>query len=177
MDIYSQLKEDHDETKQLMEQILDAGPRSAKKRETLFQDFRIALTVHSKVEEAVFYSQLKYNPDLKVSELEAENEHRVVSLLLEELNTTPKDGPEWLAKFKLLKELLEHHIQEEEKEIFKEAKQVLSDELAEDLGNRMRSRTQLVRAALEPIPAQEQRKSAMKAGSRRSEVSEAKHGI
>lgn len=177
MDIYSQLKGDHDELKQLMEQIGDAGSRAAKKRETLFQDFRLALVVHSKVEEAVFYSQLKYHPDLKISALEAENEHRVAALLLEELNTTAKDGPEWLAKFSLLKEMLEHHIEEEEKEIFKEAKQALSDELAEDLGNRMRSRSQLVRAALEPIPPQERKKQAARAGSRRGEAAaEAKPG-
>ena len=69
MDIYSQLKDDHKELKQLLEQISDAGPRAAKNRETLFQEFKLALLVHSKVEEAVFYSQLKYLPDLQPNEL------------------------------------------------------------------------------------------------------------
>lgn len=155
MDIYSQLKGDHDELKELMEQIGASGSRAAKKREAVFQDFRMGLLVHSKVEEAVFYSQLKYIPELQTKELEAENEHRVAGLLVEELNTTPKDTPEWMAKFMMLKEMLEHHIQEEEDELFKKAKQALSEDLAEDLGNRMRNRSLVVKAALEPIPAQQ----------------------
>jgi hypothetical protein len=154
MDIYSQLKGDHDELKQLMERICARGTGAAKKREAAFRDFKMSLLVHSKVEEAVFYSQLKYIPGLEVKELEAENEHRVAGLLLEELGTMPADGPEWTAKFMMLREMLEHHIEEEEKELFKKAKQALSDDLAEDLGNRMRNRSLVVKAALEPIPAQ-----------------------
>ncbi len=171
MDIYSQLKDDHDELKRFLSWIADAGSRAAKKRETLFQEFKLALLVHSRVEEAVFYSQLKSHPELKIQELEAENEHRMAGLLLDELNTMPKDNPEWMAKFMMLKEMLEHHIEEEEKELFKKARQVLDEELAEDLGDRMHSRSQLVRAALEPIPPkQQQKKVTMKPGSRRGEA-------
>ncbi|HEY3486921.1 MAG TPA: hemerythrin domain-containing protein [Gammaproteobacteria bacterium] len=151
MNIYTQLKDDHAELQQLLDQIHETGPRAAKKRDNLFSDFKLALLVHSKVEEAVFYSQLKAYPNLEIDELEAENEHRLSGLLLEELNSMPKDSPEWRAKFVLLKEMLEHHIEEEEQEIFKKAKKALSKELAEDLGNRMRSRSQVVKAALEPV--------------------------
>ncbi|HEX5057310.1 MAG TPA: hemerythrin domain-containing protein [Gammaproteobacteria bacterium] len=154
MDIYSQLKSDHDELRRLLEQIGDSGQRAPKKREAAFQDFKLALLVHSKVEEAVFYSQLKYLPELKTPELEAENEHRVAGLLLEELGTMPNDTPEWTAKFMMLRELLEHHIEEEEAELFKKARQALSEELAEDLGTRMRNRSLVVKAALQPVPIQ-----------------------
>lgn len=154
MDIYSQLKDDHDELRRLMEQIGDGERKSSKKRQATFQDFRLALLVHSKVEEAVFYSQLKYVTELKTSELEAENEHRMAGLLLEELATMPDDNPEWTAKFIMLREMLEHHIEEEEAELFKKAKQALSEELAEDLGARMRNRSLVVKAALQPIPVQ-----------------------
>jgi hemerythrin-like domain-containing protein len=151
MNIYSQLKGEHKELKHFLQQIEGTGSRAIRKRESLFQDFKLALLVHSKVEEAVFYSQLKSYPPLETNELEAENEHRVAGLLLEELNTMPKNNPEWMAKFMMLKEMLEHHIQEEEQEIFKKAKRALSDELAEDLGNTMRDRSQVVKAALEPV--------------------------
>jgi hypothetical protein len=154
MDIYSQLKGDHDELKRLMEQIGDSGPTASKKREIAFQDFKLALLVHSKVEEAVFYSQLKYVPELKTRELEAENEHRVAGLLVEELGTMPAGNPEWAAKFMMLREMLEHHIEEEEVELFEKAKRALSRELAEDLGARMRNRSLAVKAALQPIPVE-----------------------
>jgi hemerythrin-like domain-containing protein len=75
----------------------------------------------------------------------------VAGLLLEELNTMPEDNPEWMAKFMMLKEMLEHHIEEEEQEIFRKAKRALSNELAEDLGNTMRHCSLVVKAALEPV--------------------------
>jgi hemerythrin-like domain-containing protein len=171
MDIYAQLKSDHDQLKRFLSWIEDAGDRAVKKRETLFQEFKLALLVHSKVEEAVFYSQIKFYPELKTLELEAENEHRIAALLLDELNTMPKDSPEWAAKFVLLKEMLEHHIEEEEKEIFKKARRILSTELVQDLGDRMQNRSQLVRAALEPIPPQQRpKKASIKPAMRRGEV-------
>src|SRR5688500_10719901 len=99
MNIYSRLKGDHNELKQFLKQIEATTSRAVKRRESLFQDFKLALLVHSKVEEAVFYTQLKSYKPLETNELEAENEHRVAGFLLEELNTMPKDNPEWMAKF------------------------------------------------------------------------------
>jgi len=60
-----------------------------------------------------------------------------VKELLKELASTPKDTEEWTAKLTVLKENVEHHVEEEEGEMFKKARKVLTDEEAEELGSRM----------------------------------------
>jgi len=69
--------------------------------------------------------------------LEAVEEHAIVKELLAELDELPKDDESWGAKLKVLKENVEHHVEEEEGEMFKKARQVLSDDELESLGSRM----------------------------------------
>jgi hypothetical protein len=69
--------------------------------------------------------------------LEAYEEHKVVKRLLAELEAEPKDTEEWSAKFTVLKENVEHHVEEEEGEMFKKARKVLSEEEIEELGARL----------------------------------------
>ncbi len=57
--------------------------------------------------------------------------------LLSELDTEAKDDETWTAKFTVLKENIEHHVEEEEGELFKKARKVLSQEEIEELGARM----------------------------------------
>ncbi len=69
--------------------------------------------------------------------LEAFEEHKVVKTLLGELESLGKDKEEWTAKFTVLKENIEHHVEEEEGEMFPKARKVLGEEGAETLGTRM----------------------------------------
>ena len=69
--------------------------------------------------------------------LEAFEEHRVVKRLLSELESMPKTDERWGAKLKVLQENVEHHVEEEEGEMFKSARKVLSQEQIEELGARM----------------------------------------
>ena len=64
-------------------------------------------------------------------------EHKVVKRLLSELESEPKDAEEWTAKFTVLKENVEHHVEEEEGEMFKKARRVLSQEEIDELGTRL----------------------------------------
>jgi hemerythrin-like domain-containing protein len=69
--------------------------------------------------------------------LEAFEEHRIVKQLLAELEASSKDDEQWTAKFTVLKENIEHHVEEEEGEMFTKARKVLSEEEIETLGTRM----------------------------------------
>jgi hypothetical protein len=69
--------------------------------------------------------------------LEAYEEHNVVKTLLAELDVLPKDDETWEAKLTVLKENVEHHVEEEEGEMFKKARKVLSTEQIEALGARL----------------------------------------
>ena len=151
MNIYERLKQEHDEARELFEQLADTSDRAVKKRSELFEKLKLDLWVHHKLEEAVFYSVLAEHRETRDEAYEAINEHHVANGLLEELDSMPVDSAAWHAKLGTLKELAEHHMEEEEEEVFEEARSVLSDEQAEQIGKAMADRKKVVLAALQPI--------------------------
>lgn len=151
MDIFTKLKEDHDKVKDIMEKIGETSSGAISTREKLFFTLKNELLAHAKVEEAVFYHSIQSRRNLKEDVLEAYNEHRMIAMLLDELDTIPKGNDQWLAKFHFLKELVEHHVEDEEEEVFPKAQQVLSEKKAEELGEIMAQREQAVIEALQPL--------------------------
>lgn len=151
MDIYMKLKADHRAVKKMMEDIEKCTSRSSKRREELFAQLKTELLAHSRVEEAVFYSVLKKEKGSVNNVLEALNEHHVVDLLMSELDTISKNNPHWKAKFTFLKEVIEHHVQEEESELFKKAHEIIGKEESINLGKAMEQREKSVKEALEPV--------------------------
>ena len=149
--IFEELKSDHDEIKDLLGKLANTTARAEKKRTELLEKLKLKLTVHAKVEEAVFYSPLREARKTRDVVLEGFNEHRVADGLLQELAIMPCDNDQWTAKLKLLKELVEHHIEEEENEMFSGARQTLKEDKATELGNQFRSRSRVIAAALEPV--------------------------
>jgi len=149
MEIYARIKKDHDEARELMEKIKKTSPGD--ERDELFEYFARDMWLHHKLEEAVFYRTLAEKRKTRGEAFEAENEHHVANGLLEELETMPADSHEWMAKFGVLCELIEHHMDEEEEETFEEAREVLSGEIAEEMGQRFDERKEVLMAALEPL--------------------------
>ena len=99
--------------------------------------------MHEAMEEEVLYPALKAHPKAKELTLEAYEEHHVVDLVMEELEATPVTDEQWGAKFTVAKENIEHHIEEEEGDMFKQARDVFDDDELEDLGRRMQELKQL----------------------------------
>jgi hemerythrin-like domain-containing protein len=104
------------------------------------------LNVHESIEEKVLYPALKPHAEARDVVLEGYQEHHVADLLLKELDKLAKNDEKWGAKFKVLKESIEHHIEEEEMVMFRTARGVLSREELLDLGARMKA----LRAEIEP---------------------------
>ena len=80
--------------------------------------------------------------------VEAYEEHALVKRLLEELASAPKDDEQWTAKFTVLKENVEHHVEEEEGEMFQKARKVLSEDEIEELGARLQEAKQVQKSAM-----------------------------
>ena len=116
--------------------------RGVKIREELFAQLKQELDIHAHIEETIFYPVLKQEAETRDITLEGFEEHHVVKVLLQELDAMPVDAEEWGAKLKVLKENVEHHVEEEEGEMFKSAREVLSKEQIEDLGTRMEAEKQ-----------------------------------
>ena len=137
MDAFTLLKTDHKTVAGLMKKIEDTTERAVKGREQLFTQLKSELDLHARIEETIFYPVLERPERTHDITLEAYEEHKVVKQLLSELESEPKDTEEWTAKFTVLKENVEHHVEEEEGEMFKKARAVLSEEEIEELGRRL----------------------------------------
>jgi len=142
MDALELLKDDHDALKKLMEELDGTTERGVKPRERLFARIQTELGVHETIEEEIFYPALKEHPKAKAIVLEGYEEHNVVDMVMEEINGVAYDDETWGAKFTVMKENVEHHIEEEESEMFEQARQVFDSEELTTLGERMDARKQ-----------------------------------
>lgn len=147
MNAFALLKADHEKVAGMLETIEDTTERAIKRREEFFVRLKQELDLHAKIEEEVFYPALEETEETREITLEAYEEHRLVKQLLGELEAEPKDTEEWTAKFTVLKENIEHHVEEEEGEMFKKARQALSEEEIEALGERLQEAKQQDKAA------------------------------
>ena len=146
MDAIAMLKADHDKMKGLLEDLEATTERGVKTRAELYATIKGELTVHEVIEEEIFYPALKSHPKAKDIVLEGYEEHHVVDLLMRELEDLDVADESWGAKALVMKENIEHHIEEEEGEMFKQARQVFDDAELEDLGNRMELRKKELQA-------------------------------
>ena len=137
MDALKLLELDHEKVKKILSDLDSTTERGVKTREELFTKVRQELVVHEAIEEEIFYPALKEHPKAKDIVLEAYEEHHVVDQVMAEIRDVPFDDETWGAKLTVMKENVEHHIEEEEGEMFKLARQALDSDELEELGERM----------------------------------------
>ena len=140
MDAIALLKADHDKVKKLLTELETTTERGVKTRSELFATIKGELTVHEIIEEEIFYPELKAHPKARDIVLEGFQEHHVVDLLMSELEQLDVTDETWGAKAVVMKENIEHHIEEEEGEMFTKARQVFDRAELSDLGERMAAR-------------------------------------
>ena len=140
MDAIALLKADHEKMKGLLNELQATTERGVKTRTELFATIKGELTLHEIIEEEIFYPELKAHPKAKDVVLEAYEEHHVVDLLMGELEALDVGDETWGAKVLVMKENVEHHMEEEEGDMFKKARQVFDKAELDDLGRRMEER-------------------------------------
>ena len=140
MDAIALLKNDHDKVKDLLARLEKTTERGEKTREELFATIKAELTVHETIEEEIFYPALKEHPKAKDLVLEGYEEHHVVDTVMAELEGLDVTDETWGAKATVMKENVEHHIEEEESEMFAQARKVFDKAELQDLGDRMAER-------------------------------------
>jgi hemerythrin superfamily protein len=136
MALLEALKKDHDEVKQLLDKILDE--EDGGKRKAMFDKMAAALLAHSHAEDKVFYSALKKEGEEEQEfALEGEEEHALVEQLLTGLKRARRvESRSWQARCKVLKDLIEHHVEEEESEFFAAARKDFDKSELETMGER-----------------------------------------
>jgi len=128
-DILTTLKQEHDEVKGLLADLQDAG--TAAQRRRLVKEIKAALVPHTKAEEKVVYDAVirLRDKDAQTDGHEGYLEHEWASKTLQRLESiTNATSPEHRAAGKVLKELVEHHIQEEENQVWADVKEHFSDD-------------------------------------------------
>ena len=139
MDAISLLKEDHRRFKKMLEEGDETTERAVKTRKELLRRLVADLKIHERMEEEIFYPALKPFEKTNDIVLEGYEEHHVADLIVSELEKTDVSDERWAAKFSVLKENLEHHIEEEEGEMFKKARTVLKEAELVAIGEQMKA--------------------------------------
>ena len=141
----SMLKEDHARVRGLLEKLTSTTDRGVKTRQVLLADIEKELKVHMHLEEEIFYPAFKSAGEKKADDklyYEAKEEHRAASRTLADLKRADVASVAFGGKAKVLQELVEHHANEEEKEMFPRVKELMSPKELEELASRMQQRKQ-----------------------------------
>ena len=146
MDAIALLTEDHKKVRALLTELADTTNRAEKTRPELLARIATEIKVHTTIEEEIFYPAFKdageKGEDNKMF-FEAMEEHRAAGeLVLPDLLKTDVTTDQFGGRAKVLKELIEHHADEEEKEMFPRARTLLGKEALVELGERMAARKQ-----------------------------------
>lgn len=131
MDIYNYIKQDHKRVSQLFEDIIISHSKS--ERTHLFDILKKELILHAGSEQSTFYKALKKGVKGKDEAVHAIKEHKDIINRLDELDAISVNQENWLIKLGELKALVEHHVAEEEHEMFRLAKKMISSNQAKQL--------------------------------------------
>jgi hemerythrin-like domain-containing protein len=134
------LTEDHEKVKDILTRLADSTERAVKTRAELLQKLEMEITIHTQLEEEILYPAFKEAGGKEEVTMyhEAKEEHRAVdSLVLPDLKATDPSTLEFAGRVKVCKELLEHHIEEEESEMFPKAREMFSEEQLNEMGQQM----------------------------------------
>ena len=127
-DIIQIILADHKPLKQLIKTLKDDESEFSEKK-PVFQEFAPLLLSHAEPEEQSLYTHMKEEEkkELRAEGFEGQTEHAIAAQLIDDINQT-SDEDEWMAKVKVLAEMVEHHIEEEEEEMFPDLKKELDSE-------------------------------------------------
>ena len=122
--IFADLKKDHDLHRKLLRQIAEADDRE---RTSLFERFRVEVSAHAAAEEESLYAAMLAKPDLRDEARHSVSEHKEVDDYLGELADLDAGSDEWMRKFAEMRHRYEHHIDEEEEDMFPAASEDLPE--------------------------------------------------
>ncbi|MGJ5617880.1 hemerythrin domain-containing protein [Sulfitobacter sp. MF3-043] len=137
--IYDAIKDDHDTHRKMLDQIAETSGDS-KERRTAWDSFYHDVKSHAAAEEETFYSKLISKTWGQDAARHSVHEHQQLDDIMEELNEMDMSSSGWLTRFKTLKHDYEHHMEEEEKDVFKRAQEVIDASEIEGYGARFEAR-------------------------------------
>ncbi|HYC77281.1 MAG TPA: hemerythrin domain-containing protein, partial [Planctomycetota bacterium] len=167
------LKEDHRNVRKILKQLAETEDGEEQERTELLEEAARMIRAHAAVEEEIFYPAFLEAVDDEEDEhlyYEAVEEHHVVHVVLPEIEECDPASPEFAGKAKVLKDLIEHHIEEEENELLPKASKAIDRDELEELAGRMQERKEELEGAEAPAMAgRNGRRGERSTGGRRGE--------
>ena len=149
MNIIELLKEDHREAMDLIEQLENMEDELGDDEEGLetlpsetFHQLNSALTLHTQVEEKIIYPEMRKFDETRDLIEEAVKEHQQVDQLLDEMTALSPTDDEFQELLSELRDSIEHHVEEEESELFPKAEELCGQERLEQMGRQMQEMKQ-----------------------------------
>ena len=129
------LKQDHQKVAELFKQV--EATENLKKHQQLFEQIKTELDTHAHIEETVLYPAFEKHEELKDITLEAYEEHKQIKTLIRDIAALSEGSERFDAKLKVMGENVEHHVEEEETEMFPKVKQVYNRAQLDELGQKL----------------------------------------
>lgn len=139
MNIYEAIKADHDEYRRLLNALAETSGDSLKRR-SLWTKFHYDVKAHAAAEEESLCAELIATVDGQPEARHSVHEHQQLDDIMEELNEMDMSSGGWLTRFKTLHHDYDHHIEEEENEIFTKAKDAIGGDKTGALANKFASK-------------------------------------
>ncbi len=141
-DAIALLKADHKAVKELFKQVEETSERAKAQLQRLGDQICAELTVHTQIEEEVFYPAVQErtqrgHKEEKDMVLEAYEEHAAAKKVIEDVRATEPGDDSYKPKIKTLSEMIDHHVKEEEHELFPSVKELFDEDELVELGQRL----------------------------------------
>jgi hemerythrin-like domain-containing protein len=143
VDAISLLKQDHTRLRKILKQLENSSDNNGDRRTELLRQIEGAVQTHTTIEEEIFYPAFHESARSKSDDklyYEAIEEHHVIDLVMPEIQDTDVESEQFAAKAKVLKDLIEHHIEEEEKMMFPKARKLMGTEELREIGQQLQNR-------------------------------------
>jgi hemerythrin superfamily protein len=138
MDAITLLKNDHKTVKGLFAKFEKLGDRADKTKRELVDKIIEELSIHAAIEEQIFYPAVREAiPEVEDDVLEGLEEHHIVKWVLSELDGMSPSDERYDAKVTVLKENVEHHVEEEEGDWFPKVREALGRKALQEMGAAM----------------------------------------
>lgn len=134
MNIIEQLLEDHQKIRAVLNRM-EQAVASDSDCSDLFKEFKTLFNQHDDAETDIIYPALQKYPELNKLILKGFQAHHLVEVGLLELRLLPFNAESWGPKFLVIRDSLLTHMEEEEQQVFAKARQLLSDEELNRMGN------------------------------------------
>jgi hemerythrin superfamily protein len=143
IDAITLLTRDHGTARRLLRQLAKTTTRGASRRRALLEQVAKEVQIHARIEEEIFYPAFREaarSGDDEMLFLEAAEEHGLVHIVLPQLQKTDPKTELFSARAKVLKDLVEHHAEEEEKQLFPRARKLMGLAERQELGELLQQR-------------------------------------